>query len=496
MPSLVFAGPNEDLLQAAGDRDGDDDPVADALRAGARINTKDQAGSTALMLAIVEGNDDIVKLLLAKRADLNARDKLGNTALMLAISKAHDDIAKLLITKRADVQARDNQGNTALIVAAGQGNGVIVSLLIAARADVNAANKLGQDALHVALLNGNAQAITALQIEAEKPKNKEARLRRQLKILDAAPPDQALMYAAAHGEMERARKALKAGAKVNAADANPDNRMMPYTPLAIAARNGHAELVTLLLAHGGDVAAKIGFSESTALALAAEAGHANVVGLLLAAKSDVNAQSHFGQTALMAAAGNGHVSVVKILLDAKAEVHTRNVGHENALTIAMRDASNPAIALLKAAGARETDPIVSKPPTTVGLTSPNKQKLYPVEKIQRHQAILKDIQDTDRRIAEIDAELNASIPGAAPRSASGSPTFTRYSCNKTGDKCTANYQGGSAESLQHTPQAASWVNDAAERDRRQLLVRKNDLVYYQKQLFREGIALEKWFSEN
>ncbi len=362
VPSLVFAGPNEDLRQAAGCRDGDVDPVADALRAGARINNKDKAGNTALILAVVEGNDDIATLLLAKRADVNARDQHGNTALMLAISKAHDDIAKLLITKRADVQAHDHQGNTALIIAAGQGNGVIVSLLIAALADVNAANKLGQDALHVALLNGNAQ-------------------------------------------------------------------------------------------------------------------------------------SHFGQTALMAAAGNGHVSVVKILLDAKADVHTRNVGHENALNIAMRDAGNPATALLKAAGARETDPIVSKPRATVGLTSPNKQKLYPVEKIQRHQAILKDIQDTDRRIAEIDAELNASTSGASAQNAGSSPTFTRYSCNKTGDKCTANYQGGSAESLQHTPQA-SWVNDAAERDRRRLLVRRDDLIYYRKQLCREGMALERWFAEN
>lgn len=60
------------------------------------VNTLDQFGWTALMMAACQGSLNAVKLLLRRNADETIADGRGRTALSLAQSKGHSDIVQLL----------------------------------------------------------------------------------------------------------------------------------------------------------------------------------------------------------------------------------------------------------------------------------------------------------------------------------------------------------------------------------------------------------------
>ncbi|KAM6262112.1 2-5A-dependent ribonuclease [Porphyrio hochstetteri] len=72
------------------------------------VNSKDECGRTALILAVEMQSPELVKALLEKgEIDIDDADQEGNTALMVAVEKDNYDIAKLLCEKGA----RTNVGN-------------------------------------------------------------------------------------------------------------------------------------------------------------------------------------------------------------------------------------------------------------------------------------------------------------------------------------------------------------------------------------------------
>jgi len=93
------------------------------------IDTANNDGNTALMLASRNGHADIAKKLIVKGANLDTANNYGNTALMLASYNGYTDIVKELIAKEANLDAADNYGNTALILASRNGHADIVQLL-------------------------------------------------------------------------------------------------------------------------------------------------------------------------------------------------------------------------------------------------------------------------------------------------------------------------------------------------------------------------------
>jgi hypothetical protein len=130
------------------------------------------------------------------------------------------------------------------------------------------------------------------------------------------------------------------------------------TPLHLAAQRGHAEAVSILLDAGADVLARgmrvewdAGVSEgtagvvdaaiykSTAVHLAAANGHANVVEILLDAGAEVWAEDTLSFTPLLLAVRFLHRKVVQLLLAAGADVndHFRNVCTVLFLAVGNRD---------------------------------------------------------------------------------------------------------------------------------------------------------------
>ncbi|XP_074008555.1 2-5A-dependent ribonuclease [Numenius arquata] len=72
------------------------------------VNSKDECGKTALILAVEMQSPDLVKALLEKdEIDIDDADEEGNTALMVAVERNYFDIAKLL----CEQGARTDVGN-------------------------------------------------------------------------------------------------------------------------------------------------------------------------------------------------------------------------------------------------------------------------------------------------------------------------------------------------------------------------------------------------
>lgn len=75
----------------------------------ADINTRDNNGQTALMLAAYKGDYENTKKLLKNSATVNLQCKQGNSAIIFATMKRHASIVKLLMQYHADPYLKHNE---------------------------------------------------------------------------------------------------------------------------------------------------------------------------------------------------------------------------------------------------------------------------------------------------------------------------------------------------------------------------------------------------
>jgi ankyrin repeat protein len=250
----------------------------------------DAFGSSALMHAAYAGTLETMYALLEEGADVKARNERQATALHWAASDPAK--LKLLLAKGADINARTVERRTVLHEAAVQPAGdALVATLLEAGADVNARTITGQTPLYIAV-NASLASTRLLLDKGADPNAKtetgttpltNVGVRGGVALLVARGADvnvldkkgeSALGNAADRGDLEGVRVLLEHGARVNVAN------YRGYTPLMFAAQydRDSPELVTLLLAHGADLAAT-GENE-TAVTLAAKKGDTQVTRLL------------------------------------------------------------------------------------------------------------------------------------------------------------------------------------------------------------------------
>ncbi len=306
-----------------------EDTVDLLIKAGAKVNTVDEYGETPLTLACANGNGAVIGKLLGAGADPNAARWDGETALMLAARSGNAEAVQLLLSKGAKVDAAESRkGQNALMWAAAAGHPEVVDVLLKGGAKAGAASNGGFTALVFAAQKGDAKSVTSL-LAAGADVN-----------YTVSTGESVLEIAVIGGKNQVADVLLANGANVNSAD------QMGATPLHLAAQAGSVELVKKLLAKGADPNARTSKvvpeakgaaagpfrappGELTPLQLAAKANHEDVMRLLVAAGADPKLKAQDGTTLLMSAAGSGHVDVVKYAYELDPEINAVTATGDN-----------------------------------------------------------------------------------------------------------------------------------------------------------------------
>jgi len=146
--------------------------VEDYLRLGVPVDTSDEAGLTALMLACHKGNEPAVEQLLKYGANVRATADGGYGVMHWAALGGNPRIVGMLINQNADLNALTRFGLSPLLQAATKGHFEACRLLIAHGASVNQASNDGWTPLHKACANGHVQ-IVKLLLEQGADKNVE-----------------------------------------------------------------------------------------------------------------------------------------------------------------------------------------------------------------------------------------------------------------------------------------------------------------------------------
>ncbi|XP_035648617.2 caskin-2-like isoform X1 [Oncorhynchus keta] len=235
------------------------------------------------LLAKVKCNK--TKLLSStKRLNINFQDSDGFSALHHAALTGTTELLSLLLEAQATVDIKDTNGMRPLHYAAWQGKADSVLLLLRAGASVNTRSQDGQIPLHLSAQYGHYQVSEMLLQHQSNPC--------LLNKTNKTPLDLACEF----GRFKVAQLLLSSNMVVALLEGEGLDSTSSNTPLHLAARNGHKDIIRLLLKAGIDInrATKAG----TSLHEAALYGKTEVVHLLLDAGIDVNLCNTYNQTAL------------------------------------------------------------------------------------------------------------------------------------------------------------------------------------------------------
>ncbi|XP_055627069.1 ankyrin repeat domain-containing protein 50 [Toxorhynchites rutilus septentrionalis] len=107
-----------------------------------------------------------------------------------------------------------------------------------------------------------------------------------------------------------------------------------WTPLRSASWGGHTDVVKLLIESGACAIDRADKEGRTALRAAAWSGNEDIVKILIEAGANVNSIDKQGRTSLIAASYMGHYDIVEILLESGADVNHTDLDGRNALCVA------------------------------------------------------------------------------------------------------------------------------------------------------------------
>ncbi|XP_077473529.1 uncharacterized protein ankrd50l [Stigmatopora argus] len=269
------------------------------LERGLDENHKDDLGWTPLHAAAHEGHRAVCAALTepGSAARVGETDAEGRTALMLAAREGHLGAARLLLDRRSPVDHRSHDGRSALSAALLEDRGEVAQLLLRRGADVDVRDAEGRPLLYLLVLDGRlGAAALLLEKGGPPPESRDSEGRTALHV------------ACWRGDAEAADLLLKHGADPNARDAEG------RPPLHSAAWTGHAQAARRLLSASGvaiDLACRQG---ATALGIAAQQGHADVVSVLLEeGKADPHHVDKYGRTPAMVARRHERHKVLRLL---------------------------------------------------------------------------------------------------------------------------------------------------------------------------------------
>lgn len=136
---------------------------------GTKVEARNRADESALMLAALAGDLDLCTLLIKKDADVN---KTGWTPLHYAATNGHVAVIALLLDEHAYIDAESPNKTTPLMMAAHYGTPEAVKALLDAGADPLLKNMQGLSAVDFALHGGREDVAELIRahVRARQPK--------------------------------------------------------------------------------------------------------------------------------------------------------------------------------------------------------------------------------------------------------------------------------------------------------------------------------------
>jgi uncharacterized protein len=312
-------------------------------------NVRDEAtGLTALMLAACHAQPKIVKALLAAGADpLTVDSNTGATALHKACQGGNVECALLLLEAGAFVDAvTPTMGHTPIMDALWYKAPEVVDLLVAHGANLNLSTHYGftmwdhlKFEMDVNVKGRDVMEHIASTLEGARD-TKQAEIAKQ-----------PVMQATEQGDLEGVKQAIAAGADVNALYPHVNTFSDGHTPLLVAARDNHAEIVKELLANGAQVRVTDWVFKGSPIHKATYNGRPDILKMLMEHPGiDLDVQGQInGYSPLHDALWHGYTECAEMLIFAGARLDTR--GHDGKLPVdvamSVYGADDPLVALIR-----------------------------------------------------------------------------------------------------------------------------------------------------
>lgn len=190
---------------------------------------------TPLCIAAFLGLEENVSILVRHNVNLETMDRVGKTALILAIEQGHLTVIKLLIKHGAAFVRCGSY--VPLFVAASKGHVPVIEEILQAGVPLNLTDSKQWNMLHYAAMNGQAGTVRYL-------------MSKQCPVLKSSNGVTPAFLAATYGHLS----VLQVFSEVNRGGnlvrtSNSDSE----SPLHMACKNGHLEVVQFLLQIGCDM---------------------------------------------------------------------------------------------------------------------------------------------------------------------------------------------------------------------------------------------------